>query len=399
MSYLRDKLKQALGLNKADNDKKFITDWTPNGIRSIIIAKNYILVAKHLGVSAGCVKKTDLDIAQVAQDLEKSNSHYGNPKINTTLLKRSLSCLEEMYIDSVYLNYPKMIDLVGYAKEMGKSTSRIRFIGHGNFPESGLDVYLNRAYAENRRKLDYAIATDENLPIKLTGVATKNDLWYTKYMLRPTYYKLDAPKGELSLHFAKIERDYTKQLETIRKDAKGKSLEEQVMYISQCDERNVLVFHRIDGMLETLSRNKKDKVCNMAFNEWKKVISGLKPFEGLSQSWVDKLFTDRYMVLVYKRYNVVYTGSKGLSEDRVRETFELGKGFINIANVLDEFCIRVSDRLMEMGLGDLVGFSLSVNDGFIPDGEFRSRFIKNEVGVYDVDGYFVYLSDVLGGKF
>lgn len=399
MSYLQDKLKEALGLNKVDSSKNsFITNWSPNSVRCIILAKNYILVARHLGASVGCVKKTNLDMALVVQDLEETTAkNYGNPKLNVVLSKRSFSCLEEFYIDSAYLDYPKMIDIQGYIKDLAKSTSRIRYFGHGSFPDRGLDDYMNKVYADNMKNTGYCLAKDDNFPVKLVSIDIGNKEWYSNYLLRPSFYKLDYPKGDLALHFAKIERDYSKISASLEKEVKDKSVDEQITYIAMRDERDTEVFHKIDRMLEVLARNKSDKVCNVAYKEWGRAISSLSPFEGLSQSWVDRVFgSDRYMKLVYQRYNAVYTGSKGVNPDKVTEVYTSGRGFIDIKSILDDFCICLTDKLIKLGMEDMVGLSLSMNGSSIPDGNFRMKYLRNNSDIEDTDGYFLYLSDLIG---
>ena len=212
MSYLYDKLKEALGGEVVVSNKSaVIKNWSPNNIKALLISRNYIIVVKHLGASMGCAKQFDLDVDMVAQDLDAlMRTNFGKPKLNTLLSKRSLSCLEEIYVDAMFQNYPQVLDIEGYVKEL--TNSRLRYYGYVEFPVGNFADYLNNAYrqAKAQGNLGYSIATDTNRGgyLRVEYKSTNCEDWYTKYYLRPQFYQMDSEKGSLAVHFRKFEADY-----------------------------------------------------------------------------------------------------------------------------------------------------------------------------------------------
>lgn len=395
MGYLQDSLINALGMQKIykQDRSSVVSDWTPNGVKSIIIGKNYILVAKHLGVSTGCVKRYDLDVNLVAEDLQKMTSGYGKAKLNSVLMKRSLTCLEEIYIDTMYLSYPTVINLVEYVQEMMKSTSRLRYFGYGNLPESGLDAYLNKAYIENSKNLDYTIGTDENISKALNVRSTGNDKWYTKYMLRPTYYKLDNDKGNLAIHFRKFESDYTRYLENKDSLEKANSYERELSMVIDCDIEKLQILSRVDSMLGKMFKNSNDAISKLAVDVWKRVILSSKPVSGLTVIQVERVCSNGYIKSYYDKYQVLDKSGNTCNVDLGKYT----EGFLDINSVLDEFCLKLCEGVMREHGKEVVGVALMVNEGVIPEGKFRSTYLRSDSDDgASIGGYFSFIGDVVG---
>lgn len=404
MSYLYDKLKEALGGEVVTSNKNtVIRNWTPNNIKALIISRYYIVVVKHLGLNMGCAKQYDLDVNLVAQDLDELfRTNYGKPKLNSLLTKRSLSCLEEIYVDSMFQNYPQVLDLQGYMRELVSTMSRIRFFGYGEFP-IGVNVaeYLSNAYrnAYNSGNYDYSIAKDSNRgAIRLEYRELNKKDWYTRYYLRPQFYQMDVERGNLAVHFRKFESDYAKCANKIAENDKLNAVREVIHDIVLRDDKVVL--NSIDNLLTYLYKNKNDGVCSVALSATKKAIEeSVKPVKGLTLDIIRKStgWNDNYLFEAYsKKYKVLGNASDELDLDTLLKLHDEGEGFIRVKWVLDSICLRITEELLNKGKKDVVGMALMINRSKIPDGRFNSGYINNPNDTDSLEGFYSYLCDLVG---
>lgn len=404
MGYLYEELKKALGGEKLVSSKQsVIKDWSPNRIKAILISLDSIIVVGHLNTFSGCVEGFPISPSEVMKDIDTiSRTNYGKPKINTLLSKRSFSCLEEIYIDRVYMGYPKVVDILGYVSDLKTSVSRIRYFGYGDITGKNLVSYLSESYkkAGVTKNYEYSIAEDKEKPFNLEYRKVNNPTWYKNYFLRPQYYKLDSEKGNLSLHFKKFESDFSNYLLERSGNLKGKKLEDMLNQAISCDLEKLEYLKRVDSMLSILSKRKDDKVVSIVLDAFRGVVSGLKSQRGFSRKRYEKLLEgQQYLSKLYDRYRV-WDASDKLEDVKEEDILpKASKGFLDIHSILDMLCLNATEVLRKQGYKDLVGVSLWLNSSDIPNGDFRAKFLEGGSSVSDLSGYFEYLKNLLGCDF
>lgn len=398
MGYIQDKLKEALGGSNMDNKNTVVRDWTPNNIKVLVISRYYILIIYHVGGFGGS-KVLKLNIEEVKSDLDRIINSGSSVKLNSILKRRSLSCLEEIYVDPLFMNYPPIIDLVGYVQELVNSTSRLRYFGYGDFPLES-EGWIKTSYSRNKGNLDYSIAKDESKPFKLEFREVNNKEWYRNYYLRPKYYKLDEEDGKLALHFKKFERDYKTILETKDENASKKLLEDGLKQISKVDYNNVMLLRKFDILLSHLSKGSMDNVKNIVLKVCKNKIRIESAFEGLTKDLAYSILNESndrdYLLKSYERFGVLDTSSKSLNKNNILSYINIGRGFINIGGILDSICTESSKLLIDSGYKDLVGMALIMKERNIPEGNLRSNYIRTPSVEGDLEGYFDYLEELIG---
>lgn len=401
MSYIFDKLKEALGGEKYLSSRtSVIRDWTPNNIRALIIARGYILVLHHVGGFEGA-KIVKLDVNLVAQDLESLQRNISSPKLNSILKKRSLSCLEEVYVDSVFAvsNCP-IIDIMGYVNDLLSSSSRLRYFGYGEFP-LGSEVVIKDLYRQNKSNLNYSLAKDTNCPINLEVRGVENNNWYKNYFLRPKYYKLDEDKGRLALHFRKFENDYEKFIENEKKAQQNNILEEGLRKVVEIDNTNIPYLRKVDNLLLYLAKNPNDAVSSLSLKAVRKVLLSRNVIKGLEKKKVigvlGNLKEREYLLKSYERYGVLDNSKdSSLDVEEVKKLISNKKGFIDIESTLDGICLEVTSVLLKNGYKDLVSVALLLTEKYIPNGKTRELYIKKKSNNSCAEGYFNYLGELIG---
>ena len=153
MAYLYDKLKEALGGAKFSNSHVgAVRDWTPNGVKAIVIYREFILVANHVKPP----RLYPLDINEVVQDLQRNGS---TGALHNLLSQRQLSCMEEFYVDGMFQNYRGVLDLQGYVGKLLNDKSRLRYYGYID-GVNGQDLYKRYADAKMANNAIYSYAGD-----------------------------------------------------------------------------------------------------------------------------------------------------------------------------------------------------------------------------------------------
>ena len=85
-NYIYSKVKEALGgIKMGSSSKSVIKDWTPNGVKALVICRNFIIVANHIKPP----RLYQLDLSEVTKDLQGSGS---TGAIHNLLKQRQLSC-------------------------------------------------------------------------------------------------------------------------------------------------------------------------------------------------------------------------------------------------------------------------------------------------------------------
>lgn len=400
MGYIHDKLKEALGGSKViDSKNTVISDWTPNNIKVLVISKNFILVIYHVGGFGGS-KVVKLDLEQVVKDLNRLAINGGNPQLNTILKRRSFSCLEEFYVDVDFLKTPPIIDLLGYVRELSNTTSRLRYFGYGEFP-LGSDEWIRSAYQNNKRDLDYALATDTNIPFSIGFRKVGYNEWYSNYFLRPKYYRLDDENGKLAAHFRKFEEDYKNHLLAKGESKSKKVLEEGLKRIACVnDANNIIYLKKFDSLLSHLSKENEDSIKQTILGVCKKHIHESGVFEGfnteVAKSVLSDLVDKDYLLKCYERFRILDTSNKQLDKNKILSYIKDSRGFIDLGKILDTICVESAKVLVKNGYRDLVAMALVSGEKVIPDGELRNLFIKKPSINGSIDGYYEFLEELIG---
>lgn len=389
MSYLYENLKTALGGEKVVSSRNtVIRDWSPNNIRAIFIARNFILVIKHIGGIANS-KIVPLEVNEVYKDIEEIRmSGNVRPKLNSLLSKRSLSCLEEIYIDSLFINYQQVIDLSSYVNDLVNNLSRLRYFGYGDF--SKVDAkYIIQSYSNS--KMGYSLAKDSSREgiIKLEYKEVENKTWYSNYYLRPQYYTMDSEKGKLSLHFKKVENDI-KTLGNKAEDEYNEKVKlEAINKIISFDEKNKNYLQRLDDMGRLALNHKDDKVWSILVTSFLSVLDKKRVVEGFTPKYSRN--SDSLIESYYKKLNIYDTEKRDMSVKNIKEYIESNKGFIDLFELLDDFSYTFASNLRKEGYSDLVGVSLIVNKDIMP----KCKVNSNAYGEY-LEGMFTFISDLVG---
>lgn len=401
MSYLYDKLKEALGGEKVVASKNtVISGWSPNNIKAIIITRNGIIVSAHayLLTKGSYVSNVHLDSNLVEEDLETINrTNYGKPKLNTLLTRRSLSCLEEIYIDSAFMNYPRVIDLLSYVTDLtGSGVSRLRYFGYINVKSEYALTTISMRYTKNMKNIGYSLAKDserENLcVIQYKDVGNEN--WYKNYNLRPQYYKIDSEKSNLAMHFRKVDDTIEKGISQEKDNTISVVKESAIKTIVGFDENNSEYLDKVIGIMQHISRNKNDSISKILGECFSKVISQDRTVKGLSEK--DVSTNNHSLFEFYKKCNVFdKNSSNDISIEDLKGYLDSKKGFLDIPKLVDDILYMFVDKLRKKGYSDLVGMSLTVVKDALPECK-----ITEELGISargnSLQGLFYLLGELIG---
>lgn len=214
MSYIYDALKTALG-GASFKGGTVSKNWSPNEVRSIVLMRDFILVADFLKAP----KVVPLDYNELSSDLSNPNRRG---YLNKILLDRQLSCMEEIYVDEAYIRTQGVIDLDEYVKSAINTKSRLRYYGYVSGMNAGtLQSLYVKALSEG--DMNFTLARS------MGGFRyndTNNTTWYKNHNLRDQFYELDKPNGRLAVYFKKCEATISEELKSREEQAKmlGKAM-------------------------------------------------------------------------------------------------------------------------------------------------------------------------------
>lgn len=387
MAYISEKLTEALGGKVLNSSRSTaITGWSPNNIKSLFITSNYILVGKHIGGFT----VVSLDRNSVVRELQDIHRGGKPSSLDNVLTRRSFSCLEEIYVDRCLLG---LIDLERYALGLLETPCRLRFFGTGDFNIDSLK--LQEVYLKNAKQLDYSIVSDGN-HLGLSYRETNNSNWYKNYYLRPKYYTLDRVGGELDNYFSKLLSDYENALKLKESELKKDRIRSVLKALSSKDAENIICLKRVDNLLKYLQMSTRDEICNIVLGVIKNRISKGNIILGFNNTVAKSLIIDEYLYKSYSRYGVIDTSGSDFRKSDIESRYNSGKGLLSIDDILDDVSLEVSNKLISRGYDDLVGMGLLDCVDVIPKGRLRDTLIKTDTDVVSIEGYFKYLSYLVG---
>lgn len=246
MSYIVNRLIHCLGGNGGVNSSSSVLhNWTPNNIKSIVIAPGYIIVHTHVGNDVYDllnVDKVELDLFNAA----KSEAGFKDT-VGRVLKKKTLSCLEEVIIDKRILC---LFDIQGYFSSFSNDTHRARYYGVGELPIKSF-IWIKDRYqrSKNEKIYSYSLLEDGQLA-NISIVDLKNVNWFKNYNLRPQFYTLDGENKMLEKHFREVE----------------KFIESQGPTTESIDKDDIVDQTLIDLIKKVGTKGKEDSVCKIVLS-------------------------------------------------------------------------------------------------------------------------------------
>lgn len=399
-NYIYSKVKEALGGNKmGSRSNTVIKDWTPNGVKSLVICRNFIIVANHIKPP----RLYQLDTSEVTKDLQGSGS---TGAIHNLLKQRQLSCLEEIYIDSVFNNYKHIFNLDTYIASLLNEKSRLRVYGYcdgtnGNMAGEMFNSYRN---AQIKGDFSYCYAFDRSRTVTVQYKDVGNEEWYRNYNLRPQFYALDADRGQLHTWFKKCENTV---LADIQKRTKEKEEGDRVGYIRNLfsqDVNNSLSIVHIVSLHKWLKGNSKDSVDRMVLAAITKGLTHLK-VSGLHEDEVRSAIGNggggngTVVIKAYKMFNIFDSDAKNtISTDGLKSLADDGLGFIRILEVVEGICYDVVSEAVKKRGADMMSVytAFMPNSGMIGSKRICKLLKREPIGQDSIQGYISFLYGICG---
>lgn len=399
MAYLYDKLKEALGGAKFSNSHVgAVRDWTPNGVKAIIIYREFILVANHVKPP----RLYPLDINEVVQDLQRNGS---TGALHNLLSQRQLSCMEEFYVDGMFQNYKGVLDLQGYVGKLLNDKSRLRYYGYID-GVSGQDLYKRYADAKMANNALYSYAGDTTRQGSLQFTDVGNKTWYRNYNLRPQHYALDAENGVLARWFRKCESDIEKQLSSLVEQQARQGREQAILAIVSKDIDQLPEFRKLYELKLVLEKNSSRWRVNKAraklLSAIKEVLSDGISTKTLSLSEFSSVckgsMENPSLISAYSARHCLSSNVKedSYSLDDLVSIVKNGDGLLKTKETLDEVCLRFAKSMKKSKIlyFQVVSAYDSVKE-LIPNGKF-SEFIGGQSQSKDLMGYIMFMLEVCG---
>lgn len=342
--YMYSELRSAI-MNQSGNGKTVPKDWTPNSIKAIYIMRTFILVAYHVKQP----KLVQLNIEEALEDIQRNGS---NGALHNLLSQKQLSCLEEIYVDSIFNNYKGLMNLEGYVSSLVNSVSRLRYYGYADFVDAN-EVVQCYARAQITRELDYTYALDKSRTCTLMYQSTENNNWYSKYNLRPDKYQSDVPKGNLSLWFKLVESKIVEgkqaEIETLR--SKGINSAVVALFNQDMDYaeniKNFLLLRKrlakldVDAITHSvLSAIEYVDIEKSVTKISAKQLQGILKEAGISISGKGSFILQAYQ----KSFSVFTRENVNLDLERLVESAKSYEGLIGFPSYLCNICCKLAEK-------------------------------------------------------
>lgn len=342
----------------SEDKNKIKSDWSPNTIKNIVILRDCIIVVYHTTRQTKFVQ-----LNQEALDDIMSNGSKG--ALHNVLGAYQLSCLEEIYVDSVFQNYLGTFNLDKYVNGLKNTRSRLRYCGYVQWV-MGAGQNIFNYYNSGKQALseDYTLAQSKGV-VNIGIQSLDNTDWYTKHNLRPENYKLDKEKGTLDAWFTKVERDMTEYYGQVKKE----------VYANAVDKLYCALFEKLLGDL---------KYYRYWFTMVKLIKSGKKnSVGGAILKWVnfsnergEKIFKPNVYITKDKAvelYNNYFKKKRVSSEDFTYALWLLKTvGVLNdekaSGNYTEELVEKMSDKIKPLRVVEFINYKWI--------GEYIDRLLK-----------------------
>lgn len=399
MAYLYDKLKEALGGAKFSNSHVgAVRDWTPNGVKAIVIYREFILVANHVKPP----RLYPLNINEVVQDLQRNGS---TGALHNLLSQRQLSCMEEFYVDGMFQNYRGVLDLQGYVSKLLNEKSRLRYYGYID-GVNGQDLYKRYADAKMANNAVYSYAGDTTRQGSLQFTDVGNKTWYKNYNLRPQHYVLDADNGTLARWFRKCESDIQKQLNSLVEQQAKQGRDQAILAIISKDLENLQAFMMLYELKIVLdkssSRWKVNKARLRMLSAIKDILQnstvGCLSVKEVSEVCSKNGIANKTLVSAYSKCHCLSNGNEdSYSLDDLVAIVKYGDGLLKVRTKLDSICLKFTESMKDSKISyfQVVSSYEQFKDS-IPEGKFSKYIWGNATETGDLMGYINFMLNVCG---
>ena len=330
--YTYSKLKEALYKGKSVNSP----DWTPNDIKALVITRYYIVIAYHVG-NPRCV---NLNCAEVEADISRNGT---NGSLHNLLSQRQLSCLEEIYVDSVFKQYSGFMNLESYVNGLVNTASRLRYYGYID-PSQEPDVQEKYAVASIQGISDYTYALDKSRVCSLEYLSTNNNDWFCKYNLRPDVYKRDADKGALQTYFKMVENTMkkakAKEMEALKEQGIDSAI--KALYKQDLDyAEDIIAFLKLRQWLSTCSVDTlANQVKSLLKAEYKSEVKSVNPTDLQKYIHLNNA-QGKVIINAYKTFGVIKKEDSNLDLEELVERAKAFKGLIGLPDVLLKILLKL----------------------------------------------------------
>lgn len=355
--YLYDKLKEVIP-NDSSN--------SPNSIKAIIITRSYILVAYH-------VAKPKVIMLSEVESSSDISSNQGRGALHNLLSQRQLSCLEEIYVDSIFQNYPQILDLQGYITGLINNASRLRYYGYinSNNAEEPFKGYTNALVGGLP---DYSYALDRSRTAVISYVGVDNPTWYTRFNLRPDYYREDGPSGKLSAWFNRVRGIMAERHEQEIAQLESRGIAEAVVKLYTIDCNDIRYLSQLLVLSKAVS-GINSPTTNVVCKAIQEGLSQLEVFP-LGSTLLDTL---RNSSMQPNKLVLSYYNKTGILQDKVSQSLsscvervKSGNGCLGIKNLIDKVGVKLIECAKNTKEGQLM-CQLCISDMGTPivDGDVK----------------------------
>lgn len=341
--YMYSELRSAI-MNQRGN-KSTPKDWSPNSIKAIYIMRDFILVAYHLKQP----RLVQLNPEEVTEDIQRNGS---NGALHNLLSQKQLSCLEEIYVDSIFENYKGLMNLDGYVNGLVSSVSRLRFYGYASNinPQELLQAYNN---AQTTRQLDYSYALDKSRTATLMYESTENNNWYTKYNLRPDKYSADAPKGALNLWFTMVENKIVEERKAELSRIEGEGINAAVVTLFKQDLANaeniknfLLLKKRLSKLnVDAITRDVQNAISSVSVEKTTQKVSARQLQSILSEAGISVKGKGSFILQSYQKSFYVFSKEDvDLNLEKLVDLAKSCEGLLSFPSYLCNICCKLVEK-------------------------------------------------------
>ena len=349
MGYIYDNVKATLNMEKKD--------YSPNNVKALFITRSFIVAIYHVSPASYRV----LDVVKSEEDIRRNGS---TGAIHNLLLKRQLSCMEEIYVDPIFMQYSGAMNLEAYVSSMCKDSSRLHYYGYISADGNPTEIAQKYTTAKMKDLITYSYATDRDKSCNMTFNSTvkfhsKPNEWLYNHYLRPTYYAMDAENGLLGRYFRSVDAKLDEIMERYR-------VSEQYAYVEIVLENELRVIETTRDFMLLMFTYKQVKgtvepMMRLFYSISAECIRENKCIEGLNVNFFRKLqgyINDSFRGNIKKIYFLldVYmylhvmdsSSSKSVSGEVLSELVANNGTFSGIAKLLDDIAVKLySNKEME----------------------------------------------------
>lgn len=340
MGYMYDELKKILSPANGSTAR-----WSPNNIRALYITRGYLIYVRHVGGNAVC---RVLDVAKSSEDISRNGS---TGALHNLLSNRKLSCLEEIYVDSVFQNYKGAMNLEAYVNSLVNDRGRLRFYGYVDFQTLDPSEISNKYGNDSIEKILYSYAEDSSRSAKLQYWSVGNPNWYLNHSLRPQDYPLDGERGSVGRWFQHCDLVIGDALKKI--DAENKD-RQRLLMITSAVKKDLENIEDIKIVLNLALYVKRRNIYDDVYNAIRSVFIRSYNYSDIFLSDLREVKTvdgkDMENLLGVYRTLGVFVKTKDSKETSFADAVKSNDGLVGYAGKMNELLIRLNKSSLKLSL-------------------------------------------------